>query len=433
MLEAAAAFGGGVLIQQSFEGVKLPKLTRADDGAPAFKLSARVLGASALGIQAPGIFSRQRPYLEVNSGKTQKVTELADYESATSTREVGAGAKDCPWRFSDTLTFVVKLEDVLGPGLKLRLRTRSDITIGPLQVELRAREVGEATLSLRQRILPACVQERRTDAGRASSWASPLMLVGLSHMKGGIGGGEGALGEAVAHVTLLFSTDIDPEAILNAVDASTRSIPKKIEEKADDVMRWLNQALDLSWLDKQFEAKLGAEEPVDTNAAVRRAAMRAWSVSDVDTPLKDPDLSPDGWVSARGPNGRKYWHNLALGPPPWEADEAAVKAPRTQSLPCPEECPDGWISHRGESGRMFWHNKELGPAPWERQHGPRRAAAPPAVGALDLQVHSTEGLGSEGRLAPVSRQVAHNGHSVIRPSRKSCPPRPHADDSVYAI
>ena len=26
--------------------------------------------------------------------------------------------------------------------------------------------------------------------------------------------------------------------------------------------------------------------------------------------------SPEGWVSRKGPNGRLYWHHLALGPPP---------------------------------------------------------------------------------------------------------------------
>lgn len=239
------------------------------------------------------------------------------------------------------------------------------------------------------------------------------MLVALNHMKGGIGGAEGALGEAVAHVALLFSMDADPEAILSAVEASTRGIPKKIEEKADDVLRWINKALDLSWLDKQFEAQVGTEQPVDANVAVRRAAARAWSVSDVDVPLQDPDVSPDGWVSARGPNGRKYWHSLALGPPPWEADDApAAAAPRTQSLPCPEECPDGWISHRGKSGRMFWHNKELGPAPWELPPDARDARA----GAARL-----------------SEDQDSQGDSMPRPGRKSCPPKPQADASCYAL
>ena len=50
-----------------------------------------------------------------------------------------------------------------------------------------------------------------------------------------------------------------------------------------------------------------------------------------------------------GPNGRRYWHNLALGPPPWEEVESPP------SIPSPDERPNGWIYHEGApSRRATW-------------------------------------------------------------------------------
>lgn len=52
--------------------------------------------------------------------------------------------------------------------------------------------------------------------------------------------------------------------------------------------------------------------------------------------------------SPPGPNGRRYWHNLALGPPPWEEVESPP------SIPSPDERPTGWIYHEGAPGRPSW-------------------------------------------------------------------------------
>lgn len=37
--------------------------------------------------------------------------------------------------------------------------------------------------------------------------------------------------------------------------------------------------------------------------------------------LLSPDLAPDGWVCLRRPDGREFWHHLALGPAPWQAEQ----------------------------------------------------------------------------------------------------------------
>merc|ERR1719162_4364 len=102
-----------------------------------------------------------------------------------------------------------------------------------------------------------------------------------------------------------------------------------------------------------------------------------------------PDLSPEGWISRKGPNGRLYWHHRSLGRAPWEEEPASARCEvplRGSTLPAlpvhvgmpargtvqcymppvrshlPDEC---WMSHIGPGGRTFWHNRSLGPAPWE--------------------------------------------------------------------
>merc|ERR1712083_1195924 len=97
--------------------------------------------------------------------------------------------------------------------------------------------------------------------------------------------------------------------------------------------------------------------------AAARAATRAWSISEPEKSLPSPDLAPEGWVSRKGPNGRKYWHHMALGPAPWET---AVAKDVDPGFPSPEEAPELWSSHQCPfTGRTFWHHEALGPAPWD--------------------------------------------------------------------
>ena len=85
-------------------------------------------------------------------------------------------------------------------------------------------------------------------------------------------------------------------------------------------------------------------------------------------------------LNCGGPNGRRYWHNLALGPPPWEdaesprsrpgtrldsthdescrlkslslSDTVPPAAPARPSIPSPDEKPNGWIYHEGNAQRV---------------------------------------------------------------------------------
>merc|ERR1712032_617787 len=97
----------------------------------------RVFAASILGLGAPGLVSCKRPFLTACLGQTRKDTEPADYVTEDDTGLMRPSVQECPWRFVETLTFSVRLEDVLGPGLVLDLRIRNNITVGPLQIELK--------------------------------------------------------------------------------------------------------------------------------------------------------------------------------------------------------------------------------------------------------------------------------------------------------
>lgn len=43
-------------------------------------------------------------------------------------------------------------------------------------------------------------------------------------------------------------------------------------------------------------------------------------------PLPGPEVAPECWERHEGPHGRVFWHNRALGPAPWAAEEGAWKA-----------------------------------------------------------------------------------------------------------
>lgn len=351
--EVAAAVGSGYIVRQTLEQIQLPKLVTSDAATRGFKLSVRVLSAAVPGIAAPGFFSRQRPYLVTCFADSEKLTEMADFD---------ASAQDCPWRFGDVITFSIRLEDLRrDPALHLRLHASSDITVGPLQLQLKSAEVGEAQIDLIRRVLPGCVLERQKPESR-QSWVSPLMLVPMAHIRGGLCGANLDLGEAVAHVALAFGVDADPEAILEAIELYGRSVSRKLEEKADDVMRWLSKPVDMScpWMQPAAQEQSAVGCQARAAAAAARAATRAWHVTSPEKPLKSPEAEPENWLRTHGPDGRTYFHHRVLGPAPWDS-----RAPREHSLPDPEELPETWISKRGADGRLFWHNTVLGPAPWD--------------------------------------------------------------------
>eukprot|EP00434_Breviolum_minutum_P002839 symbB.v1.2.002496.t1/scaffold132.1/size310437/7 len=334
--------------------VQVPRF--ANSTTPVCKLSIRVLSASLPGLPAPGSFTRSRPFLQLNVGSVEKETEPADY-NPNSTRSEKAAGVEYPWRFDEMVTFTVTTEDLTGPGLKLRLRVLSDTQLGFLQFAGRPADVGEATIDLQKRILPSCLQQTLKSDKRRCIWCSPVVPVPLSHVKGGLLGAECKLGEAVAHVTLLFSLDTDPDYLLDLTRPSALKLQQTLRDSADEMSRFIDSLP--SAPPCCCQPCLGDIDPLDVDAAVGRAALRAWSVAETQRPLPAPEVSPENWVSTTGPNGRRYWHNLALGPPPWEEVESPP------SIPSPDERPTGWIYHEGADGRRFWHHADLGPPPWE--------------------------------------------------------------------
>lgn len=360
MLNVAVAAAGGHLLRETLDQVQVPRF--ANSKTPACKLSVRVLSASLPGLPAPGNFTRSRPFLQLNVGSVEKETEPADYNPNSTRSEKAAGAEGTqyPWRFDEQVTFTVTTEDLSGPGLKLRLRVISDTQFGFLQFSGRPADVGEATLDLQKRILPSCLQQTLKSDKRRCVWCSPVVPVPLAHVKGGLLGAECKLGEAIAHVALLFSLDTDPDYLLDLTRPSTLKLQQTLRESADEMSRFIDSLPAAPPCCCQ--PCMGDIDPLDVDAAVGRAALRAWSVAEVQKPLPAPELSPENWVSTTGPNGRRYWHNLALGPPPWEDAESPRSRP---SIPSPDEKPNGWIYHEGADGRRFWHHADLGPPPWE--------------------------------------------------------------------
>lgn len=393
MLNVAAAFGGGLLIRQTLEEIKLPKFKRASEEGVTFRLSVRVVAAAVPALGKPGWMSSQRPRLEVSVGDTHKETELGDYEEGNSRGSCDGASKDCPWRFGDTLTFKLNLQDVLGPGLKLKLRAVSDITLGPLQLQMsRVQEVGEACVNLRRRALPGC--QPRSSSDGAQVWGSPVLLVPLSHVKGGVLGDAQLLGDAAATVAVALSVDTDPDTILEAAEATTRTVSESLALTAGDLMRQVGAPI--GWFNQEAPAEECSSPPVmeglrtltpgEAQEAAERARRRSGKVPSAEEPLLAPDLAPEGWISRKGPHGRYHWHHRSLGPAPWEENPSSFCEDTGQRPEPPARSvsfgpilsgglpQESWTSHKGPNGRVFWHNTLLGPPPWEQ---PGRHTLPP--------------------------------------------------------
>mmetsp|Transcript_102580 Transcript_102580/g.290480 ORF Transcript_102580/g.290480 Transcript_102580/m.290480 type:complete len:398 (-) Transcript_102580:80-1273(-) len=359
---SAVAFAGGLAATHALERVKWPQFQRADDGMPTFKLSVRVLAASApgLGEAYSMCVSRQSPFMELQLGRATKETEFGEfsYGDVGSKNAAGSYVRECPWRFSETITFTVRIDDVVGgPGLRFRLRARKDVVFGPLTFEMSAGDVGEGAIDLQQRVLPACIQERR-DSATCSTWSSPVMLVPLAHVQGGIAGASCGLGEPVAHVAVIFSINYHPESILEAAGACERRSSFEVAKTAiDNKIAEVGQVIDTrcattAAAERQFWDRVGERfqphieplkkkavktvdrimEPIDPKVAEKNKAKRekkqALSMSTADQIIDDPDGAHKGWVSHKTNDGRTFWHHLALGPPPWEV---ARNAPESNS------------------------------------------------------------------------------------------------------
>lgn len=346
MLQAAAVFGGGVFLKQKLDEVALPQLRRTRDGVRTFTLSVRVLAASVPGLDAPGLLSQSRPCLEGSLGASTKETEFADF--ASKDQKAGPYAQECPWRFGDTLTFKVRPEDLNSSGLRMTLRVRRDVVLGPLQFEMRACEVGVGCFDLKQRVLPACVQERREPCGSSGSggWESPVVLVPLSRTENTSGLAEGlGLGEAVAHVAVVFSVDTDPDFLL---DPPQYTFAQRVEEQVDGVVSWLNKKVD--------EAMNEMNEGTAGTAGTESKPHRKWDGCEAAA----AEVVASDWLA----NCKELPVGEAEGELATERADGSAKG-KSNCIEGPDLAPEGWVCHCGPNGRTFWHHKALGPAPWE--------------------------------------------------------------------
>lgn len=316
MLETAGLLTAGAYVQHKASALvgQLPGLRTAEDGAPIFKVSMRLLAASVPGLGEPRAAERQQPFVEAKLSGVEKTSENAEYFE--DSRE--GLLSDCPWRFSDTLTFTVKVPDIdVGSGsLKLRMRMRRRAVYGCCSFELAPGEVGIGSVDLRRRVLPSCVQENRDWADSEPRWTSPPMLLPLSHVRGGACGDHIQPWEPVGHLAAVFAVHSPPEVILRALKPSPAS---KVSSMVSSAMGGAASAL------SQRQAS-----GVDAAAAAEKAEAMALSgqYQELEVAPEAPDLDMDGWECRKGPHGQTYWHHKAVGPAPWDAAERKVSKPQ---------------------------------------------------------------------------------------------------------
>lgn len=263
------------------ELLELPRVAFATDETVTFRLTVCIVSASIPVLEAPGLVVRKHPRVDVSVGQVQKETNLAEFANAVYDHDIACGVDlsffsfhfmhahingadkrhDCgfesaehPWRFGDTLTLVLNLEDLLGQGLRLRLRATTDIRLGPLQLELaRTCELGECIMNLREHVLPACIhsesceQDGWGDSVRTDTtnqvWKSPVVLIPISLMnnKECSGISSTSRGHAVAdsfhyenahvvsaHIALSFGVTKEPDMLIKLADKAERSLTEKL-------------------------------------------------------------------------------------------------------------------------------------------------------------------------------------------------------------
>mmetsp|Transcript_107095 Transcript_107095/g.301395 ORF Transcript_107095/g.301395 Transcript_107095/m.301395 type:complete len:513 (+) Transcript_107095:67-1605(+) len=423
MFQAAAGFLGGAWLSHKCSSCELPHLRRAADDSVTFRLSVRVLCASVPTLSAPGLLMRQRPRAEVALGLVEKETELAEFLQSSGGNAGGAsggrvGTKqssaaacggavayggscgsrcgeagccrcksslrhddsgqgiagdddvECPWRFGDTLIFTARLSDLLGPGLRLRLRGHSDLCVGPLQLELpasRAVLLGETVVNLRKRVLPACVQMRPCDPGGTGAricansnncvWESPVLAIPLANVLGGSHSDDPVDGQLAAHLVVAFGLTTDPQLLLKVADDANRPL---VERVVEPLKQCVPEPAAVWWgSDRTVEHAKG--DAVASLVAVSQEPP-AWCEDSFKAPLPGPPRSVNAADAAAARQTAAGGGGTATSSPPG----ACVDAPdNTPPLLSPDLTPEGWVCHSAPNGRVFWHHTSLGPAPWD--------------------------------------------------------------------
>merc|ERR1712217_556145 len=132
-------------------------------------------------------------------------------------------------------------------------------------------------------------------------------------------------------------------------------------------------------LDEDVFMLCGTSSFLNDQPTSKRSRAKRRSDPGIDLSLPDPDLAPEGWISYKGPNGRVNWHHRSLGPAPWETDAAGYCTVNVKPTCMPRSThatsfgpiisptlpSNGWVYFERPDGRTFWHHVALGPAPWE--------------------------------------------------------------------
>jgi len=254
MFQAALGFTGGIWVRHKCSNLELPRLRCAVDDAGAFRLSVTVLAASLTALEAPGRLRRQRPRAEVSFGRATRETAFANFASAASDDDSTPSGVVCPWRFDDTLAFDARPQDFLGPGMRIVVSSQSDVRLGPLALEMNDSQVlGECTVDLRNRVLPACIQARQRDpdGGEGSGagrwvWETPVLVVPLVPPGIDLPGGRMDFDLGVGHVTLTFGVSADPDAIMREVKHAEMSLAQRMADPVRQLVegpaRWMASA-----------------------------------------------------------------------------------------------------------------------------------------------------------------------------------------------
>jgi len=239
MINAVAAIGGGMWVQNRLAEIPIPKFSRAVEDGQTFKLSIKVLSANVQGLSDPGLLTRERPQVEVMLGHVRKQTEFGDFKPESNWGSFSDVGQETPWCFGDTLTFSVRKADILGPGLQVWVRTQKDVRLGTLQVSMsRPTDVGMVTIDFRQRLLPACVKQVPDAASDdAFVWESDPMILPLTHVSGG--DRVYRQGDLAGHIAISFSMNIDPAELLKFAEQSTMPL---VDRMANPLKEWATNA-----------------------------------------------------------------------------------------------------------------------------------------------------------------------------------------------
>lgn len=198
-----------------------------------FTLSVRVLSASLPTLVPPSMLLMQQLFVEISWGRERRETMFAVHTGAHDLMEGMNCGSPCirasadsdrvatwPWRFNDTFLFAATLEDLLGPGIHVRLKVTNEIQFGFTRLQVsQVREIGSFSLDVRHTVLPACSTIRPDFvAGGAvgdvvvHAWGSPTLVVPLVSDRRGVLR-LSSQDNAAGHVALSFSTTVDPQEL----------------------------------------------------------------------------------------------------------------------------------------------------------------------------------------------------------------------------